>query len=67
MSCDILPQKGDTKVAENRATDQRICCPKCTTGCTISWPMADVNARIAESILPIGQDIQSYLKISIKR
>jgi hypothetical protein len=26
--------------------------------------MADVNARIAESILPIGQDIQSYLKRS---
>jgi hypothetical protein len=26
--------------------------------------MADVNARIAERILPIGQDIQSYLKRS---
>jgi hypothetical protein len=35
-----------------------------TTGRTISWPMADVNARIAERILPIGQNIQTYLKRS---
>jgi hypothetical protein len=29
--------------------------------------MADVKARIAERNIPIGQDIQRYLKISIKR
>jgi hypothetical protein len=57
-------KKGGPKVAENRATDRRICCPKCTTGRTISWSMADVYARITERILPIGQDIQSYLKRS---
>jgi len=28
---------------------------------TISWPMADVNARIAERNIPIVQDMQSYL------
>jgi hypothetical protein len=60
-------KKGGPKVAENRATDRHICYPKCNHRVTISWPMADAYARIAERILPIGQDIQSYLKISIKR
>ena len=59
LGCDAVTNKGGPKVAENKQPTGTFVAQNVTIERTISWPMADVNARDAEINLPIGQDTRS--------